>query len=152
MWEVSIYIHTLGNIRPSTGYWSYVLETIVNEKEETKHDFGEESNATLHVLHMMALFRALERLKKPCHVTVYTDSNYIAGIINDNLLDVWEDNDWRNSKGKPVKHMEIWKEIWKKSMEHEIGAMVVEKHPYKSWQQRELKKFAKEMKGVDFPQ
>lgn len=150
MWEVNIYINVMGTIRPATGYWGYVLGTMVNDKEETKHDFGEEVNATLNVLHLMALLRALERLKKPCHVTIYADSNYIAGIINNNLLDVWASNKWINSKGKPVKNAEIWKKIWKYSMEHELVVEVVENHPYKSWQLGEMKRLER-AENVDFP-
>ena len=152
MKDVSIYISTMGTIRPSTGYWGYVIGTMVNGEEKTVMDFGEEVEATLNILQLMALFRALGRMRKPSHITVYTDSDYLAGAINSNRLDIWAGNDWRTSKGKPVKNAEIWKEIWQQSMEHELEIKVVQNHPYKTWQQGELKKLAKEAKSLDFPQ
>ena len=151
MKDVNIYISTMGTIRPSTGYWAYVVGTMVNDEERTVMDFGEETEATLNILQLMALFHALERMRKPSHITVYTDSDYLAVTINENRLDVWADNDWKTSKGKPVKNAEIWKEIWQQSMEHELEVKVVESHPYRHWQQGEMKKIAKELKNVDFP-
>lgn len=151
MKEVSIYIDTMGTIRPSTGYWAYVIGTMVNDEEKTVMDFGEEVEATLNFLQLMALFRALERMRKPSHITVYTDRDYLAGVINGNYLDIWAGNGWNTSKGKPVKNAEIWKEIWQQSMEHELEVKVVESHPYRQWQQSEMKKLAKELRNVDFP-
>ena len=151
MKDVNIYISVMGTIRPSTGYWAYVIGTMVKDEEKTVMDFGEEAEATLNILQLMALFRALGRMRKPSRITVYTDSQYLAGIINENRLDVWAGNGWNTSKGKPVKNAEIWKEIWQQSMEHELEIKAVESHPYRQWQQGEMKKLAKESKSLDFP-
>lgn len=148
MYEVNIYISVMGSIRPSIGYWSHVLEKKGNPNP--KDGFGEETMATLNILNLMALFRALERMTKPSRITVYTDSAYLAGTINSNRLDLWAHNNWKNARGQPVKNAEIWKEIWQQSMEHELTVELVENHPYKSWQQTEMKRMAKEAKNVDF--
>lgn len=148
MYEVSIYICTMGSIRPSTGYWSYVLEA--KGRTRTIEDFGEETMATLNILNLMALYRALGRMTMPSKITVYTENRYLAGTINGNRLDIWANNEWRTARGEPVKNAEIWKEIWQQAMEHELTVEQVESHPYKPWQQSEMKRMAKVAKNVDF--
>lgn len=148
MFEVDIYISVMGSIRPSIGYWSYALEAKGSTK--TREGFGEETMATRNILNLMALFRALERMTKPSRITVHTDSAYLAGNINDDRLELWAHNDWKNARGQPVKNAEIWKEIWQQSMEHELTVELAESHSYKSWQKSEMKRMAKEAKNVDF--
>lgn len=153
MYEVNIYISTMAKgVRAATGYWSYVLETVWNGETKTVEDVRSETMATTNILNLMALYRALERMKKPSQIKVYTDRGYLAGPINNNWLDAWEHNDWKNAKGEPVKNADIWKAIWQQSMEHEVSVEVVESHPYKSWQQEQLKKYEKKCKNVYFTQ
>lgn len=151
MQKVNLYITVKAKgIRTTEGYWSYVLETIWKGETWTKERTESEANATINVLHLMALYRALERMRKSSRIKVYTDSAYLAGAINNNWLDAWAHNDWKTAKGEPVKNAEIWKEIWQQAMEHEIDVEVVETHAYKSWQQEQIRKAEKEAENVDF--
>lgn len=153
MFEVNIYISTrIKGVRATTGYWAYVLETVLNGETKTVEGIGEETQATNNILNLMALYRAMERMKKPSSIKVYADCGYLAGPINNNWLDAWEHNGWKNAKDTPVKNADIWGAIWQQSMEHDVYVEVVETHPYKSWQQEQLKKYEKECKNVDFTQ
>lgn len=54
---------------------------------------------------------ALESLKMPCNVTLYTDSQYIVNAINDNWLKNWVARGWRKADKKPVLNPDLWKRL-----------------------------------------
>ena len=74
---------------------------------------GEMSNT---VMEMKAILTALNWLRsnkispKQYMIYLYTDSQQIQISIT-NWLEKWKKNKWRNSRNKPVKHLELWKKI-----------------------------------------
>ena len=75
MSKQKVIIHTdgacLGN--PGPGGWGAVLASGKHEKELS----GTEENSTNNRMEIMAAIAALEALKKPCVVELYTDSVYL---------------------------------------------------------------------------
>jgi ribonuclease HI len=55
----------------------------------------------------MAAFKALERCKKPGPITIYSDSHLLVNGCNEWLFN-WKRNGWRNAKGLPVEHIDLW--------------------------------------------
>lgn len=68
-------------------------------------------STTNNRMELLAVIVALERLKRPSMVTVYTDSQYVAKAINDGWLDGWIKRGWRKSNRKPVENTDLWKRL-----------------------------------------
>ena len=58
-------------------------------------------------MELTAAIEALEALKSPSDVELYTDSNYLRGGIT-GWIKGWKRNGWRTSDKKPVKNVELW--------------------------------------------
>ena len=64
-------------------------------------------------------------------ILIYMDNTYIASVINLGWLEIWERNDWKNSRGNEIKDVDLWKAILEKARKvgHNIAA-VAGRHEY----------------------
>jgi ribonuclease HI len=53
---------------------------------------------------------ALETLKRPCDVALYTDSQYLRQGIT-GWIESWKRNGWRTADRKPVKNADLWQRL-----------------------------------------
>jgi ribonuclease HI len=75
----------------------------------------------------MAAIMALSALKKPCHVTLSTDSNYVRDGIT-KWVHGWIRNGWRTADRKPVKNVELWQALLAEAKPHRIDWRWVKGH------------------------
>ena len=68
-------------------------------------------STTNNRMELLAVIVALERLKRPSSVTIYTDSQYVAKAINDGWLQGWIKRGWKKSNRKPVENIDLWKRL-----------------------------------------
>lgn len=101
-------IHTdgacLGN--PGPGGWGAILKYRGCEREIS----GREADTTNNRMELMAAIQALETLKRPCHVRLVTDSQYVRKGITE-WLPRWQVNGWKTSGRKPVKNADLWQRL-----------------------------------------
>jgi len=71
---------------------------------------GGEAHTTNNRMELMAAISALEALKKPCTVDLYTDSQYVRQGIT-GWIHGWKKNGWRTADKKPVKNAELWQRL-----------------------------------------
>ena len=71
---------------------------------------GAEPHTTNQRMELTAAIEALEALKQPSQVELYTDSNYLRGGITQ-WIKKWKVNGWRTSDKKPVANEELWKRL-----------------------------------------
>lgn len=103
-----VVIHTDGACsgNPGPGGWGVILE-FGDTKKEMK---GGEPHTTNNRMELMAAITALEALKKPCRVDLYTDSQYVRnGIMT--WIKGWKKNGWKTADRKPVKNVELWQQL-----------------------------------------
>ena len=62
---------------------------------------------------------ALNALKEPCKVDLYTDSQYVKGGIG-GWIHGWKKNGWKTSNRKPVKNVELWQALDKAVQRHKV--------------------------------
>ena len=88
----SVIIHTDGACsgNPGPGGWGAILKFGDVEKELK----GGEAHTTNNRMELMAAISALEALKKPCTVDLYTDSQYVRQGIT-GWIHGWKKNGWR---------------------------------------------------------
>ncbi len=79
-------------------------------------------------MELMGVIVALEALKRPCKVTLCTDSQYVVKAFNDNWIDGWIARGWKNSQKKPVKNVDLWKRLLEAKKPHEVTFVWVKGH------------------------
>lgn len=91
---------------PGPGGWGAILRWNDHEREL----YGGEPNTTNNRMELSAAINALNALKEPCIVDLYTDSVYVRDGIS-RWIDGWKVNNWRTSARKPVKNAELWQAL-----------------------------------------
>ncbi len=91
----------LGN--PGTGGIGILLRYKEHEKQLSKGYF----NTTNNRMELRAVIEALNTLKEPCQVTLYSDSQYMKKGITQWITN-WKKNNWKTSNGKSVKNQDLW--------------------------------------------
>ena len=104
--KVTIYTDGACSGNPGPGGWAAILMSGGHSKEIS----GGERSTTNNRMELMAVISALELLKRPCIVTVYTDSQYIEKAINQGWLASWKKKGWRRREGE-LKNAELWMEL-----------------------------------------
>jgi ribonuclease HI len=113
----SVEIYTDGACRgnPGPGGWGALIRSGNREKELS----GGEAPTTNNRMELLAAIEALRALKKPCRVSLYTDSIYVRDGIT-KWIHGWLRNGWRTSDRKPVKNAELWQQLLKAVEPHRI--------------------------------
>ena len=79
-------------------------------------------------MELTAALRALEALKYPCRVRVYSDSAYLVNAFRQDWLGRWEKNGWINVRKEPVENQDLWRELLRQSRIHRIEWVKVRGH------------------------
>ncbi|MCO4320087.1 ribonuclease HI [Aliidiomarina quisquiliarum] len=70
-------------------------------------------------MELLAAAVALETLKQPCIVDLWTDSQYVRqGIMQ--WLAGWKKNNWRTAANKPVKNVDLWQRLDVAQARHKV--------------------------------
>jgi len=120
---VRIYTDGACKGNPGPGGWGAVVRMEGEEREL----FGGEPQTTNNRMELTAVIRALELLKHPCHIEVYTDSQYVQKGISDWLHD-WKRRGWRTADKKSVKNEDLWRELDRLAGPHRIAWHWVKGH------------------------
>ena len=100
---------------PGPGGWGVVLRAGTTEKEL----FGGEPLTTNNRMELRAAIEALTALKRPCRVSLYTDSKYVrSGIME--WLPVWRARGWKTADKKPVKNQDLWEALAALAERHDV--------------------------------
>ena len=106
MKKVKIYTDGACSGNPGPGGWGAVLMYGKAKKELS----GGEAVTTNNRMELISVITALETLREPCEVELYTDSQYVANAVNLGWLDSWEKRGWTR-KGGDVKNPDLWQKL-----------------------------------------
>lgn len=120
-----VVIHTDGACsgNPGPGGWGAILESGPHRKEIN----GGAADTTNNRMELTAAIEALEALKGPSDVELFTDSNYVKGGIT-GWIRGWKRNGWRTADKKPVKNVELWQRLEEAASRHEVNWHWVKGH------------------------
>ncbi len=104
MKNVTIYTDGACSGNPGPGGWGAILKYGEHEKELS----GSEPSTTNNRMELMGVISALEALKEPCAVDLYSDSKYVVDGITKNWAKKWRSNNWIKSDKTPAKNPELW--------------------------------------------
>ena len=108
---------------PGPGGWGVLLRAKGAEKEL----WGGEAATTNNRMELTAVIRALEALKRPSKVSIYTDSVYVQKGITE-WIHSWKARGWRTSGKQPVKNEALWRELDVLAQMHDIEWIWVKGH------------------------
>ena len=78
-------------------------------------------------MELTAVIKALEALKKPCRIKLYSDSKYVLGGITE-WMENWKKRNWKTASKKPVQNVELWQQLDVLADQHEIEWHLVKGH------------------------
>ena len=113
--HVKIYTDGACSGNPGPGGWGAILVYGDKEKELS----GYEADTTNNRMEVMAVIGALEKLKAPCIVDLYSDSTYVLKGISE-WLPGWKARGWKTADKKPVKNVEYWQRLEEAASGHSI--------------------------------
>ncbi|QTS84042.1 ribonuclease HI [Coxiella endosymbiont of Amblyomma nuttalli] len=108
---------------PGPGGWGVLLR--YNQYE--RHLYNGAANTTNNQMEITAAIEGLKALKRPCHVIVTTDSQYLYRGITE-WLPVWKDRQWKTSNKKSVKNRALWEALEYEIKRHTITWYWVKGH------------------------
>ncbi|HEX9946005.1 MAG TPA: ribonuclease HI [Allosphingosinicella sp.] len=108
---------------PGPGGWGAVIRSGAHEKEIS----GGEPLTTNNRMELLAAIRAFEALKRPCEVTLWTDSVYVRDGIT-KWIHGWRRNGWKTADRKPVKNAELWQALLDAAAPHKVDWRWVKGH------------------------
>lgn len=123
MEEVSVFTDgsCLGN--PGPGGWAVLLRFRDTDREIS----GGAPETTNNRMELMAVIEGLAALKRPCHVTVHTDSQYVKNGMTA-WIRSWKKNGFRTASGSPVKNEPLWRELDRLATVHQMRWVWVRGH------------------------
>lgn len=126
-----VYLYSDGSSRgnPGPGGYGSILRTVdkdgfVHEKELSQGY----SCTTNNRMELMGVIAGLEALKRPCEVTVISDSQYVVKAFNEDWIEGWIARGWKNSQKKPVKNVDLWQRLLQAAKPHAITWQWVHGH------------------------
>lgn len=121
--KVTIYTDGACSGNPGPGGYGALL--IYGDKR--KEINGGEKLTTNNRMEMMGAIAALQSLKNPCEVDLYTDSNYLRHGIT-TWLPQWKIRAWKTADKKPVKNQDLWMLLEEVASPHKINWHWVKGH------------------------
>jgi len=112
---VRIYTDGACKGNPGPGGWGALLRSGEREREL----FGGERETTNNRMELTAVIRALDALKRPSRVEVYTDSEYVKNGITE-WLPNWKRRGWKTADRKPVKNVDLWQALEAAAARHQV--------------------------------
>ena len=126
MRRAQVTVYTDGGAKPNPGGpggWAALLISGEHQRELS----GAEPATTNNRMELTAAIMALEALKEPCQVTLYTDSQYLKNGIT-LWLPNWLRKGWKTSARKAVKNRDLWQRLHDACQRHDIDWRWVRGH------------------------
>ena len=126
-----IFLYTDGasSGNPGPGGYGAILVYEGHEKELS----GGEPETTNNRMELIAAIEALAALRRPCEVTLTTDSKYLCDGISKGWAASWRAKGWKKSDGKPALNPDLWERLLYLIGVHKVELVWVkghDGHPY----------------------
>ena len=122
--KVTIYTDGACSGNPGPGGWGAILVYGELKKELS----GGEARTTNNRMELLGAITALEALKEPCEVALYSDSQYLVKAINEGWAVRWRKNGWMRNKKDPAVNVDLWERLLKLLEEHDVNFHWVKGH------------------------
>ena len=135
--KVTLYTAGACSGNPGNGGYGAILVHVDTEGNKHEKELSEGyENTTNNQMELLAVIVGLEALKKPCSVTVYSDSKYVVDAFNNKWIDGWIAKGWRTAGKSPVKNVELWKRLLDAKKQHDVDFIWVKGHAGHEYNER----------------
>ena len=124
MKTVTIYTDGACSGNPGPGGWGAILEFNGIEKELS----GGEAMTTNNRMELTAVISALEALKEPCIVELYSDSKYVIDALEKGWAVSWRKKGWIKADKKPALNPDLWEKLLQLAETHQLRYHWVKGH------------------------
>ena len=101
---------------PGPGGWGAILQYGQFRKELS----GGEAHTTNNRMELTGVISALEALKEPCRVELYSDSKYVIDALQKRWVWGWKQRGWIKSDKKPALNRDLWERLLPLVEKHEM--------------------------------
>lgn len=123
MQHVEIFTDGACRGNPGPGGWGVLMRHDGTEKSFC----GGELETTNNRMELTAVIEALTALKRPCNVILSSDSTYVLKGIQE-WLPNWKKRNWKTAAKKPVKNVDLWRQLDDRIQGHQIDWRWVKGH------------------------
>ena len=124
MKQVTIYTGGACSGNPGPGGWGAVLRYGTMEKEIS----GGDPMTTNNRMELLGVITALEVLKEPCKVELYSDSKYVIDSITKGWAVSWQKRGWVKGDKSPAKNPDLWERLLALLEKHQVTFHWVKGH------------------------
>lgn len=79
-------------------------------------------------MELIAAIAGLEKLKFPCQVVLYSDSQYLVNAISQGWALKWRAAGWKRNRKDPAKNPDLWQRLLELCETHEVEFRWVRGH------------------------
>ena len=79
-------------------------------------------------MELLAAITALEILKEPCNVDLYSDSKYLVDSVNLGWIEKWKSNGWKRKGNDPAKNIDLLIRLTEQLKKHNVKFIWVKGH------------------------
>lgn len=124
MKTVTIYTDGACSGNPGPGGWGAILEYNGVEKELS----GGERETTNNRMELLGVITALEALREPCAVELYSDSKYVIDALEKRWVYAWRARGWKKADKKPALNVDLWQRLLPLVERHDVRYHWVKGH------------------------
>jgi ribonuclease HI len=132
MKHVDIYTDGACRGNPGKGGWGAILVYGQHEKEMS----GGERETTNNRMELTAAIKALEALKEPCEITLYSDSKYMIDSITKGWAESWRKKGWKKADKSPALNPDLWETLLNLLAIHTVEFVWVRGHNGHAYNER----------------
>ena len=123
--RVELYTDGACSGNPGPGGWAFILKHPATGAE--REASGGEPQTTNNRMELTAVIEGLRSLSGPSSVDLYSDSQYVLKGL-DEWMTNWKKRGWKTASKKPVKNVDLWKELDELQKTHELSFHWVKGH------------------------
>ena len=124
MKTVTIYTDGACSGNPGPGGWAAILKYKDIERELS----GGEAMTTNNRMELTGVISALQALKEPCIVELWSDSKYVVDALSKGWAMGWRKRGWIRSDKKPAQNADLWQALLELTQQHEMHYHWVKGH------------------------
>lgn len=129
--NVTIYTDGACSGNPGPGGWGAILLFGPHKKEIS----GGDPSTTNNRMELLGVISALEQLKEPCIVDLYSDSKYVIDALDKGWAKSWRKNGWRRKTG-PALNPDLWERLLNLCEKHQVKLHWVKGHAQNPYNNR----------------
>lgn len=121
-----VVVYTDGACKGNPGPGGYCAVLVYGEKR--RNVTGGYRLTTNNRMEMMAAIAALETLRYPCRVTIWTDSKYLHDSIELGWAKRWRSKGWVTKDGKKAANPDLWERLLGLCDTHQVKFQWIKGH------------------------